>query len=327
MAKKGYYETLGVNRNATEKELKQAFRRLARKHHPDVNPGNKDAEARFKEINEAYEVLSDKEKRQKYNQYGDQWQYAEQFAQGQSQGAPFGFRQSRGQPSSFAEMDIDSLFGELFGGGGRRAARPRRGQDIEHAIKVTLEEAFQGSQRTIAMEAQETCRTCQGTGLKGNTPCPICRGSGQSPSLKRLQIKIPPGVKTGSRIRIAGKGGTGQAGGSSGDLYLLVSVKPHARLERRGDDLHLEVPIPLTVALLGGEIMIPSLKGSLALKVPPETQNGRAFKLSNQGMPHLGKNTRGGLVARVKVVLPTKLTEDETRLIRQLDELRPNPKP
>ena len=326
MARKSYYETLGINRNATEKEIKQAFRRLARKYHPDVNPTNQEAEALFKEINEAYEVLSDKAKRQKYDQYGDQWQHAEQFAQAQA-GAPFGFRQRQTRTSPFAEMDLGSLFGELFGGTGRRRTRPRRGQDIEHAVEVTLEEAFNGSQRTIAMETQEPCPNCRGTGFKQNAPCPSCRGSGRSPSLKRIQVKIPPGVNTGSRIRIAGKGGPGQTGGASGDLYLLVSVKPHARFERRGDDLSLEVPIPLTVALLGGEVTIPGLKGGLALKVPPETQNGRSFKLARQGMPHLGTGSRGNLMVKVKVVLPTRLTEEEKRLIKRLDELRPNPKP
>ncbi len=325
MAKKSYYETLGINRNATEKEIKQAFRKLARKCHPDVNPANQEAEARFKEINEAYEVISDKAKRQKYDQYGEQWQHAEQFARSQT-GAPFGFRQSRTRTSPFAEMDLDSLFGNLFGGNERRRPKPRRGQNIEHAVEVTLEEAFNGSQRTISMETQEPCPNCRGTGFKQKAPCPSCHGSGQSTSLKRIQVKIPPGVNTGSRIRIAGKGGLGQAGATSGDLYLLISVKPHARFERRGDDLYLEVPIPLTVALLGGELTIPTLKGNLALKVPPETQNGRSFKLSRQGMPHLGSDSRGNLMAKVKVVLPTKLTEEEKQLIKRLDELRPNPK-
>ena len=325
MAKKSYYETLGISRNATEKEVKQAFRKLARKHHPDINPSSKDAEAQFKKINEAYEVLSDKDKRQKYDQYGDQWQHAEQFAQARQE-TPFGFRQTRSQTSPFDEMDMGSLFGNLFGGGGRPSARPRRGQNIEHAIEVTLEEAFHGSQRTITMETPVPCPNCQGTGFKGNAPCPTCRGSGQSSSLKRLQVKIPPGVKTGSRIRIAGKGGPGLAGASSGNLFLLVSVKSHARFERRGDDLHMDVPIPLVVAMLGGETTIPGLNGSLVLKVPPETQNERVFKLSRQGMPHLGGSSHGNLIVKVKVTLPTNLTQEERQLIERLRELRPEPK-
>ncbi|MFH0942461.1 MAG: DnaJ C-terminal domain-containing protein [Chloroflexota bacterium] len=327
MAKKNYYETLGINRNATEKDIKQAFRRLARKYHPDVNPGNKAAEARFKEMNEAFEVLSDKDKRQKYDQYGDQWQFAEQFARGQ-QGDPSGFRQGRSRRAApFADVDIDSLFGDLFGGTRGRHPRPRRGQDAEYPIEVTLEEAFSGSQRTIALETQEPCPNCQGAGLKQNAPCPNCGGSGYVSSTRRLQVKIPPGVKTGSRIRLAGKGGAGEAVAPSGDLYLLVTVSPHARFERRGDDLLVDVPVPLTVALLGGEVTVPGLKGNLALKVPPETQNGRSFKLSRQGMPHLGNDARGDLLASVKVALPTKLTKEERQLIEKLAELRPNPKP
>lgn len=327
MVRKDYYATLGVNRNATEKDIKQAFRKLARKYHPDVNPGNKDAEAHFKEINEAFEVLSDKDKRQKYDQYGDQWQFAEQFAGGQ-RGAPYGFKYSRtDRASPFADVDIDSLFGNLFEGTrGQRVPRPRRGHDVEHPIEVTLEEAFSGSERNIVVETQGPCVDCKGTGLKQNAPCPTCRGAGFWPSTKRLQVKIPPGVKTGSRIRLAGKGGAGEAGAPGGDLYLLVTVKPHARFERRDDDLLVDVLVPLAVVLLGGEVKVPTLRGHLALKVPPETQNGRSFKLAGQGMPRLGNATRGDLFATVKVVLPTRLSKEEKQLIERLAELRPNPR-
>lgn len=329
MAKKDYYETLGVSRNATEKDIKQAFRRLARKHHPDVNPGNKDAEARFKEINAAFEVLSDKEKRQKYDQHGDQWQFADQFA-GARQGAPGGARytyRTTGGTSPFADMDVDSIFGDLFAGArGRRTPAPRRGQDAEYPIEVTLEEAFSGSERTIILETQEPCPSCRGLGVLKNVPCPTCRGAGHAPSTRRLEVKIPAGVKTGSRIRLAGKGGAGEAGAPSGDLYLQVTVKPHTLFERHDDDLRVDVPVPLTVALLGGEVKVPGLKGSLALKIPPETQNGRSFKLAGQGMPHLGNATRGDLFASVKVVLPTRLTGEEKDLIEKLAELRPNPR-
>ncbi|RJQ37842.1 MAG: J domain-containing protein [Dehalococcoidia bacterium] len=327
MAKKDYYATLGVSRSATEKDIKQAFRKLARKYHPDVNPGSKDAEAKFKEINEAFEVLSDKGKRQKYDQYGEKWQFAEQFAGAQQgQGTPHGFRYSTGGASPFADVDIDSLFGDLFGGmRGRRAPRPRRGQDVEHPIEVTLEEAFSGSERTMVMEAREVCPTCRGAGGVKNVPCSTCGGAGYRPATKRLQVKIPPGVRTGSRIRLAGKGGAGEAGAASGDLYLLVTVKPHPRFERRDDDLLVEVPVPLTAALLGGEVKVPTLKGNLALKVPPETQNGRSFKLAGQGMPRLGNATRGDLFATVKVVLPTRLSKEEKHLIEKLAGLRPSP--
>ena len=328
MAGKDYYSILGVNRDASEKEIKQAYRRLARRHHPDVNPSDKSAEQKFKQINEAYEVLSDKEKRRKYDQFGDQWQYVDQIAQAGRQQAPrWGFNQARGaQTFRFEEADLDSLFGGLFGSGTRsRRVRPRRGQDVEHPVEVTLEEAYHGAKRTIALQTEEPCFTCKGTGQIQNMPCSVCRGSGLVSSMKRLEVKIPPGVKNGSRVRIAGKGEPGYAGGVSGDLYLTVAVKAHHLFERRGNDLHVEVPVPLMVAVLGDEIQVPTLKGKLALKVPPETQNGRIFRLSGQGMPRVvGSSTYGDLLARVKVILPTKLSAKEKELFKQLSQLRPN---
>ncbi len=326
MAGKDYYNILGVNRNASEREIKQAYRRLARKYHPDVNPGDKSAEARFKQINEAYEVLSDKEKRQKYNQFGDQWQYADRFAQAGYQQTPFwDFSQAGGAQRFRFEEGLGSLFGDLFRSGTRsRRARPRRGQDVDYPVEVTLEEAYHGTKRTIALHSEEPCSSCHGTGRIQNMPCSVCRGSGVVSAVKRLEVKIPPGVKDGSRVHIAGKGKQGYAGGASGDLYLVVSVKPHRRFERRGDDLYAEVAVPLTLAVLGGEIQVPTLKGKLALKIPPETQNGRAFRLAGQGMPHLGDSSYGDLLAKVSVVLPTKLSEEERKLFEQLSQLRSN---
>jgi molecular chaperone DnaJ len=325
MAGKDYYNILGVSRNASERELKQAYRRLARQHHPDVNPDDKSAEAKFKEINEAYEVLSDKEKRKKYDQFGDQWQYADQFAQAQRQQTPFrNFRQASAQRFHFEEANLGSLFDDLFGGETRsRRIRPRRGRDLEYPVEVTLEEAYHGAKRTIALQTKEPCSGCKGTGQIQSIPCSVCRGSGVVSSVKRLEVKIPPGVKDGSRVRIAGKGEPSYAGGVSGDLYLVVSVKPHRLFERRRDDLHVEVPVPLTVVVLGGEVMVPSLKGKLALKIPPETQNGRTFRLTDQGMPHLGGSSHGDLLAKVSVTLPTKLSEEEKKLFEQFSQLRP----
>jgi len=329
MAGKDYYNILGVKRDASEREIKQAYRRLARKYHPDVNPGDKDAEARFKEINEAYEVLSDKEKRQKYDRYGEQWQYAEQFAgAGGRQNVYWDFGQGGSQGFQFDESDLDSLFGGLFGGSRTgtftRRARTRRGRDIEYPVSVTLEEAFQGTNRILSMESNEACKTCNGTGRIQNALCSVCRGSGLVAGTKRIEVKIPPGVQNGSRVRIAGKGEPGYGGGKNGDLYLITSVKPHRTFERKGDNLHSEVPVPLTVAILGGEVQVPTLKGKLALKIPPETQNGREFKLTGQGMPHLGKSSHGDLLAKVKVVLPTSLTAKEKILFEELKELRRN---
>jgi len=325
MAGKDYYGILGVSRNASEREIKQAYRRLARQYHPDVNPGDKSAEAKFKQVNEAYEVLSDKEKRRKYDQFGDQWQYADQFAQAQRQQTPFWDFSQTGGRLHFEEADLGSLFGDLFGGGIRsRRVRPRRGKDIEYPVEITLEEAYHGTKRTIALQTEEPCSSCKGTGLMQNLPCSVCRGSGVISAVKRLEVKIPPGVKNGSRVRIAGKGGPGYAGGASGDLYLVTSVKPHRLFERKGDDLYVEVAVPLTVAVLGGEVLVPGLKGKLALKIPPETQNGRAFRLASRGMPHLGDSSHGDLLAKVSVVLPTKLSAEEKKLFEQLGQLRPS---
>ncbi len=298
MAGKDYYSLLGVNRDASEREIKQAYRRLARQFHPDVNPGDKSAEARFKQINEAYEVLSDKEKRQKYDQFGDQWQHADQFAKAGWQQAPWDFGKSGGATTfHFGGGDQGSIFDDLLRGFGgrtsRQRVRPRQGQDVEHPVEVTLEEVYRGASRTISLEDGE-----------------------------RLEVKIPPGVKGGSRVRMAGKGGRGY-GGVRGDLYLVISVKPHRLFERRGDDLHVEVAVSLMVAVLGGEVQVPTLKGKLALKIPPETQNGRVFRLAGQGMPHLGNSYHGDLLATVKVVLLTNLSPQERELFRQLSQLRP----
>lgn len=292
---KDYYNILGVKRNASESEIKQAYRRLARKYHPDVNPGDKTAEARFKEINEAHEVLSDPEKRSKYDQFGEQWQYADQFARAGQQG-PFGDFSRAGNGARFyhtEQGDIGGIFEDIFeqfGTGGR--GRPRRGRDLEAPVEITLEEAFQGAARIISLDSE------------------------------RLEVRIPPGVKEGSRVRIPGKGSPG-AGGARGDLYLLVSVRQHSTFKREGDDLLVDVPVPLTTAILGGEVEMPTLKGKVMLKIPPETQNGRTFRLKGQGMPHPGsENVRGDLLATVKVTLPTRLSSREKELFRELSKLR-----
>ena len=329
MASKNYYDILGVRRDASQQEIKKAYRRLARQYHPDVNPGDKSAEAKFKEINEAYEVLSDEEKRKKYDKYGDKWQYADQFEQAGQQAYYWDFGRGGTTGFHFTTDDLsglDSLFDELLGGlhGGifRRQARPRRGQDIETPVEITLEEAYHGTQRTISLQVEELCPTCGGSGRIQNLPCSTCRGAGVIPKVKHLEVKIPAGVKTGSRVRLAGKGQPGY-GGASGDLYLRISVRPHPIFERQGDDLLVTIDVPLTVAILGGEVQVPSPKGKLALKIPPETQNGRVFRLKGQGMPHLGSSGRGDLLAKVNIVLPTKLSPQERELFQQLSRLRP----
>jgi len=290
MAGKDYYNILGVARNATEREIKQAYRKLARQLHPDVNPGDKAAEEKFKQVNEAYEVLSDKEKRRKYDKYGEQWPYADQFEQAQRQNFGQG-----GQRVYFNEEDMGSLFDDLLRGFGSRPGgrpQPRKGRDVEFPLEVSLEEAYSGTTRTLNMADG-----------------------------KRLEVKIPAGVKDGSRVRISGKGAEGY-GGVKGDLYLVTSIKPHPRFHRHGDDLYVDVSVPLTVAVLGGEVHVSTLKGRLSLKIPPETQNGRTFRLKGQGMPHLGNSSRGDLLARVKVVLPTNLSDEERELFQRLGRLR-----
>ncbi len=328
MAGKDYYELLGVGKNATDKEIKQAYRRLARRYHPDVNPGDKSAEAKFKEINAAFEILSDKEKRQKYDKYGDKWQYADQFEQAARQQPQWDFSDGGGTFHFGGDIGgFDSIFDDLFGGGRTRGfsrrSRQVRGQDLESPVEVTLEEAYKGTARTISLQVPGPCPTCNGTGRIQNVPCSTCRGSGMMADIKRLEVKIPAGVKTGSRVRIAGKGQPGYSGGPAGDLYLRVTVSPHPSLEREGDNLITTVPVPLSVAVLGGEVQVPTPSGKLALKIPPETQNGRIFRLGGRGMPRLGSSAKGDLLARVSVVLPTKLSEKEKELFKQLREIRP----
>ena len=321
MAAKDYYAVLGVNKNATEKDIKQAYRKLARKYHPDVNPGDKSAEAKFKEINQAHEVLSDPEKRKKYDQFGENWQYADQFAKaGGQQRATWDFGR-RGTPSDFGDQAGAEGFGDVFDSilrdfGGRTARRPQRGQDLEYPVEVSLEEAYRGTMRMLEMQGEEPCPTCKGKG------CRTCGGAGTVRRSRRLEVKIPQGVREGSRVRIAGKGGPGQMGGEAGDLYLLISVKPDDRFQRTEDDLHVDVPVLLTDAILGGVVEVPTLEGKkLALKLPPETQNGKVFRLAGQGMPRLGNNTKGDLYAKVKVVLPTRISAKEKELFQQLKSL------
>jgi DnaJ-class molecular chaperone len=315
---RNYYDTLGVPRSAGDKDIRKAYRRLARQHHPDVNPGDKSAEARFKEINAAYEVLSDTEKRRKYDRYGDQWQYADQIEQAQRQSAG---RRSFGRGGSFDPGDVNlggdlgDLFQGIFRGFGRRPAR-QRGRDVQQPVEVTLEEAYHGTARVLQMEREEPCATCGGQGQVAGAVCHVCRGAGAIAKPRRLEVKIPPGVRDGSRVRAAGEGGVGPAG--TGDLFLVVSVRPHKRIERRGDDLYVDVDVPLTDAVLGGEVQVQTMTSRVMLKVPPLTQNGRSIRLSGLGMPRLGGNGKGDLYARVRVALPQELSPEQRELFEKL---------
>ncbi len=323
---KDYYAILGVSRNATDKEIKQAYRRLARRYHPDVNPGDKAAEAKFKEINEAYEMLSDPAKRGKYDRFGEQWQYATDL------GNVGGMGGSTPGDSAYTTIEFEGLGSILedilrdisYGGGTFRQSR--KPGILKYPVEVTLEEAYQGAKRVIEVWDEVPCALCGGRGrvaYKGTIGqhCSGCNGSGWERRARRLEVKIPPGVKDGSRVRVAGQGCLGPDG-SRGDLYLVVKVLPHHVFERKGDDLYLEVAVPLFTAVLGGEVEVPTLKGKVVLKVPPETQNGMVFRLAGQGMPQLGNSAYGDLFAKVKVVLPTGLSSQEKQLFQQLKLLR-----
>jgi DnaJ-class molecular chaperone len=310
---KDYYKILGVGRNASEKEIKSAYRKLARKYHPDVNPGDKAAEDKFKEIGEAYEVLSDPEKRRRYDQFGSGWARGPQgvppgwevFRQGQRRPGAGGRRPpGQGGPTidfETAAGDLGDFFESLLGrgarGAGRTTTRPRAGEDLDQDVEVTLEEAYNGGLREFVIDL------------------PDASGSN---TRERIEVKIPPGVRDGTRLRVAGKGHPGFNGGPRGDLFLRVRLKPHERLERRGDDLYADVPVPLVDAALGGEVEVATLSGRGTFRIPPETQNGKTFRLTGQGMPKMGGGGRGDFYARVKVVLPERLTDKERGLFEEL---------
>lgn len=308
MEYKDYYKTLGVAKNADEKEIKKAYRRLARQYHPDVNPGDKAAEARFKEINEAYEVLSDAEKRRKYDELGQSYQRWQQTGGGPggfdwnqwaTAGGPTGTRVAYGDINDIlGQGGFSDFFEAIFGGMGMAGAgagrSATRSQDLEHEVEITLAEAFTGAQRTIELDG------------------------------RRLEVKIPAGVKTGSRVRVAGEApAAGGRAAPRGDLYLRIKVLPHPTFERRDDDLYCEAPVDLFTALLGGEVHVPTLAGSVALRIPPGTQSGRTFRLAGQGMPRLrAPQEHGDLYAKVRVMLPERLSEREQKLVREWAALR-----
>lgn len=321
MEYKDYYKILGVPKDAAEKDIKAAYRKLARKLHPDVNPNDKNAEQQFKEVNEAYEVLSDAEKREKYDTLGANWKEYEQY-QRAGGAEPFtwgdsGSVRSSGRtyrtvtPEEYEQMFGDmggmsdffrTFFGGLggagaggFGGGARSSSGANlRGQDIEHPVQIGFDEAYHGTKRLLQKDG------------------------------KTIEVDIKPGVRTGSRVRLAKQGSPGIGGGPAGDLFLNIQVLPDARFERSGDDLTVEVPVDLYTALLGGEVAVPTPKGtSLMLKIPPETQNGKTFRLANKGMPKVNDaNSYGNLYARLKVLLPDKLTKQEQELFQELAALR-----
>jgi DnaJ-class molecular chaperone len=332
---KDYYRILGVARNADDRTIKSAYRKLARKYHPDVARG-KDAKTtdRFKEVTEAYEVLSDPEKRRRYDTLGPDWQrHAEAGPAGGG-----GFRVEHGDAGDFSEffrtifgdlgasarargrgpgrgIDLEDVFGDGFGRGGAR-----RGADAQAQVEISLEEAFAGARRAFAMESEEPCATCRGAGHVGGTPCATCQGRGWQQTRREVDVRIPAGVRTGQRVRVPGEGGG--APGARGDLYLTVTVRPHPALERRGDDLHVTVPLTAPEAALGATVDVPTLKGRVSMKIPPGTSSGRTFRLPGYGMPRGRAGGTGDQLVTTRIVMPAALTSQEQDLYTQLKRLR-----
>jgi molecular chaperone DnaJ len=353
MAKRDYYSVLGVNRDAGEDEIKKSYRRMAMKHHPDRNTGDKDSEEKFKECKEAYEVLTDARKRAAYDQFGHA---------GVDQAAAFGAG-ARGAEGfgGFADAFGD-IFGEIFGQqrGGRGGNGVYRGADLRYNLELSLEDAARGTEAKIRIPTLEPCATCHGSGAKPGTqpkqcptchgrgevrvsqgffslqqtcpqchgrgkfiadPCATCEGAGRVRKHKTLSVKIPAGVDQDDRIRLAGEGEAGVNGGPAGDLYVVVSLKPHAVFQRDGADLHCELPVSFATAALGGELEIPTLDGHAKVKVPPETQTGQVFRLRNKGIRPVRGSVTGDLYCHVSIETPVKLTTKQKDLLREFEAI------
>ena len=357
MSKRDYYEILGVAKGASADEIKKAYRKLAMQHHPDRNPGNKDAETKFKEATEAYEVLKDDQKRAGYDQYGHD------AAQGGGRGG-FG---GGGGMDGFDFNDIFSNFSDIFGDmGGRQQTKKRsaaqRGSDIRYNLEISLEEAFRGTAEKISFTIPSACEPCKGSGAQsgerpvdcptckgsgkiraqqgffiveracttcggvGQTiknPCKTCRGEGRVNKEKTLSVKIPAGVEEGNRIRLSGEGEAGQRGGPTGDLYVYLSIKKHQFFTRKGDDIHFEIPLKFTTAALGGAIEIPTIDGTKAsLKIPEGAQNHDQFRLKSRGMSVINSGgRRGDMFVKINIETPVKLSSEERELLMKLDKL------
>jgi molecular chaperone DnaJ len=346
-----YYKVLGVPRSATPEDIKKAYRHLARKCHPDVNPGDRSAEERFKHVSEAFEVLSDPKKREVYDRYGH---YSDQIPQGGTAGSPFDF-------SNFGASGFKDVFSEIFGNirGQTQAKRqPQRGTDIEYALAVSFEDAVRGVTTKITVARNEscsgcggsgeargeqvTCSSCKGTGqvtgrFAGNSkcgrcagsgkvaqPCSVCKGQGVTPTQEPIQVRVPAGVDTGSRVRIPGKGNAGTLGGPTGDLYIVTNVSEHKYFKRQGDNIHCIVPITVPEAALGAKIEVPTIDGKALLRIPQGTQSGQKLRLRERGAPSLRANgMRGDQYVEVRVTLPKVISEETKELL--LKYARHNP--
>jgi molecular chaperone DnaJ len=352
MAQKDYYDVLGLKKGASEAEIKKAFRRLARKYHPDVNPGDKGAEARFKEISEAYEVLSDPKKRAEYDQMGDQ-AFRDFFRGRREEAAGDG-----GYRSSFRDMDFSELFGDLFEK--REAVRPRgpiRGEDYLYQLEIGFMDAIRGASTQIRLRKEEACPTCNGSGGDpsgkwvncgqcggsgmvefsrermmvrqvcprchgegriNETPCKDCQRRGRVERDETVSVKIPPGVNDGSTLRIARKGGQGMNGGPPGDLYVRIRIGPHPVFSRKGDDIHSSVDVSIPEAVLGGKVQVSTVDGGVNMTIPPGTQNGQKLRLKGRGAPHLKGSGRGDHYVEVRVLIPKKIDEETRKIFQDL---------
>jgi len=348
MSKRDYYEVLGVSKDVDKKELKRAYRKLAMKYHPDRMPDDKDAEEKFKEATEAYEVLGDDQKRQAYDQFG--------HAGVDGQGGGYGGGGFGGGGGNFSDIFGDA-FSDFFGGGGGRAQNgPRRGSDLRYTMELTLEEAVHGVEKQIRIPTlvacepcdgtgakegtkpktcgtchgagqvrmqqgffavQQTCPTCRGQGTIVENPCSSCHGRGVKEETKTLSVKIPAGVDTGDRIRLSGEGEAGAMGGPTGDLYVQMTVREHKIFQRDGSNLYCDVPISFVDAVLGGELEVPTLGGKVMLKIPAETQSGKTFRLRGKGVKSVRGGITGDLLCRVQVETPVNLNSNQKELLQQ----------
>ena len=319
--KRDYYEVIGVEKGASEEEIKKAFRKQAKKYHPDLNPGDKEAEAKFKEVNEAYEVLSDKDKRARYDRFG----FAGVDPNYGAGASPYGAGNPFGQ-----DIDLGDIFNSFFGGfGGGRSPRnqnaPRRGSDVEATVTITFEEAAKGCKKERTpfgvVQTTQACEKCRGKGKIIEKPCPKCSGQGRIRSSKTISVTIPAGISQDQILNIGGHGNSGYNNGPAGDLHVYINVKKHDIFERKGDDVWCEIPLTFSQAALGHEVIVPTLDGKVSYKVHPGTQPGDIFKLKEKGIQHLNSRGRGDQYVRVTIEVPKNLTEEQKKALNHFDEL------
>ncbi len=323
-----YYKTLGVPRSADASEIKKAYRKLARKHHPDVNPGNEEAEGKFKEIQEAYAVLSDKNKKKQYDTYGtvdgDPTAGFDPFRRARSRGPrqeAGGYRVDFDGIGGF--QDLGDIFGQFFGGARPERARPapRRGADQELAVEVDFADAVRGTTISLPVQRQLRCTTCGGSGTAGRGHCPACHGTGVVISTERMRVKVPEGVANGNRVRVAGKGAEGSQGGTAGDLFVRVSVRTHPFFQRDADNIHSTIPVTFSEAYLGGEVEVGTIHGPVRAKLPPGTNSGRVFRLRGKGARNTKTRAHGDHLYKVEIVVPKVVSPAGEETARRIGEL------